>query len=83
MKFGALLRDSANETPELQSLYGCYKLLKKRLKRLPAADRHNNENGPSDPAELADRQQSFVATLNEDVQQASFLRPLNELCKAP
>ena len=70
MKFGTLLRESANETPELQNLYSCYKLLKKRLKRLP--DRHNLEVGPDDP-ELAARQQSFVVTLNEDVQQFNEL----------
>ena len=67
MKFGALLRDSANATPELQNLYSCYKLLKKRLKRLP--DRKNAEvGGHNDLAEIADRQRSFVTTLNEDVQ---------------
>ena len=74
MKFGALLRESANETPELQNLYSCYKLLKKRLKRLP--DRHNVEVGTDDPAEraaIAERQHSFVMTLNEDVQQFNEL----------
>ena len=69
MKFGTLLRNSANETPELQNLYSCYKLLKKRLKRLP--DRHSAEVG--DQAELADRQHGFVMTLNEDVQQFNEL----------
>ena len=72
MKFGALLRDSVNETPELQNLYSCYKLLKKRLKRLP--DRNNAEvGGQNDLAEIADRQRSFVTTLNEDVQQFNEL----------
>ena len=74
MKFGALLRESANETPELQNLYSCYKLLKKRLKRLP--DRHNVEVGADDPVEraaIAERQQGFVMTLNEDVQQFNEL----------
>ena len=74
MKFGALLRESANETPELQNLYSCYKLLKKRLKRLP--DRHNVEVGADDPAEraaIAERQHSFVMILNEDVQQFNEL----------
>ena len=69
MKFGTLLRNSANETPELQNLYSCYKLLKKRLKCLP--DR--NSAGVGDQAELADRQHSFVMTLNEDVQQFNEL----------
>ena len=74
MKFGALLRESANETPELQNLYSCYKHLKKRLKRLP--DRHNVDVGLGDPAELAaiaERQRGFVMTLNEDVQQFNEL----------
>lgn len=74
MKFGALLRESANETPELQNLYSCYKLLKKRLKRLP--DRHNVEVGADDPIEraaIAERQHGFVTTLNEDVQQFNEL----------
>ena len=74
MKFGALLRESANETPELQNLYSCYKLLKKRLKRLP--DRHNVEFGADDPVEraaIAERQHGFVMTLNEDVQQFNEL----------
>jgi hypothetical protein len=35
MKFGALLRTSAQVMPELQGLFNCYKQLKKRLKRLP------------------------------------------------
>lgn len=35
MKFGALLRSSAQVMPELQGLFNCYKQLKKRLKRLP------------------------------------------------
>ena len=69
MKFGTLLRNSANETPELQNLYNCYKLLKKRLKCLP--DR--NSAGVGDQAELADRQHGFVMTLNEDVQQFNEL----------
>ena len=69
MKFGTLLRNSANETPELQNLYSCYKLLKKRLKRLP--DRHSA--GVGDQADLADRQHGFVMTLNEDVQQFNEL----------
>ena len=74
MKFGALLRESSNETPELQNLYSCYKLLKKGLKRLP--DRHNVEVGADDPAEraaIAERQHSFVMILNEDVQQFNEL----------
>ena len=74
MKFGTLLRNSAAETPELQSLFLCYKHLKKRLKRLPerhAEDPENNAEDVSD--EVAQRQRNFVLTLNEDVQQFNEL----------
>ena len=74
MKFGMLLRNSAAETPELQSLFVCYKHLKKRLKRLPerhAADKDNNPEDVSD--EVAQRQRNFVLTLIEDVQQFNEL----------
>ncbi|BDA45014.1 probable SPX domain-containing protein 1 at N-terminal half [Coccomyxa sp. Obi] len=74
MKFGTLLRNSAAETPELQSLFVCYKHLKKRLKRLPerhAEDQGNNQEDVSD--EMAQRQRNFVLTLNEDVQQFNEL----------
>ena len=37
MKFGALLRTSAEETPELAGLFVAYKQLKKKLKALPVA----------------------------------------------
>ena len=37
MKFGALLRQSAEDTPELAGLFVAYKALKKKLKALPAA----------------------------------------------
>ena len=71
MKFGALLRGSAEGTPELQSLFQCYKHLKKRLKRLPErpnAD-HPPDAAPISEDEMAQRQRNFVMTLNDDVNQ--------------
>ncbi|KAK9908432.1 hypothetical protein WJX75_007754 [Coccomyxa subellipsoidea] len=74
MKFGTLLRNSAAETPELQSLFLCYKHLKKRLKRLPERHAADPENNPEDVSdEVAQRQRNFVLTLNEDVQQFNEL----------
>ena len=71
MKFGALLRDSAEGTPELQSLFQCYKHLKKRLKRLP--ERQNVDHPTDDAAlsedEMAQRTRNFVMMLNDDVNQ--------------
>lgn len=74
MKFGALLRNSAAETPELQSLFLCYKHLKKRLKRLPErqAPDHQGPGGITGD-EIAQRQRNFVLTLNDDVQQFNEL----------
>jgi SPX domain protein involved in polyphosphate accumulation len=74
MKFGALLRNSAAETPELRSLFNCYKQLKKRLKHLP--ERHADEQTNADEVisdELAQSRRNFVLTLNEDVQQFNEL----------
>ena len=70
MKFGALLRSSAQEMPELQGLFNCYKQLKKRLKRLP-------ERGESSaPAQnllqgsnaVKAHERAFVALLVSDIQ---------------
>lgn len=76
MKFGALLRTSAAETPELQSLFLRYKHLKKRLKRLPerqSSDQANlREEGVTED-QIAQRQRNFVMTLNEDVSQFNEL----------
>ena len=78
MKFGVLLRTSAADVPELQALYACYKVLKKRLKQLPerghpgalcpdatpAPGRGLDADGA---ASAAEREAAFVETLNEDV----------------
>jgi hypothetical protein len=37
MKFGRLLRDAIPELPELESLFKCYKSLKKQIKKYPRA----------------------------------------------
>ena len=70
MKFGALLRTSAAGAPNLQTLFHCYKLLKKRLKHLPerqSPDHPNNEAEGVSEDELLARQRTFVTTLNNDV----------------
>lgn len=81
MKFGALLRGSAEGTPELQSLFQCYKHLKKRLKRLP--ERPNADQPPDAAAisedEMAQRQRNFVMTLNDNVNQV-WQEPLHSSC---
>eukprot|EP00873_Tetraselmis_striata_P010898 jgi/Tetstr1/431162/TSEL_020874.t1 len=38
MKFGRLLRDASAELPEMESLFSCYKQLKKQLKRIHAGN---------------------------------------------
>ena len=77
MKFGALLRTSAEEVPELQQLYSCYKQLKKRLKLLPEkqelarqADRVAQGQRPAvNVRQLLHQETDFVQTLDQDVQE--------------
>lgn len=64
MKFGALLRNSSREVPELQGLFDCYKQLKKRLKRLPGRDDQAAAPGP----EVLEHERAFVALLVADIQ---------------
>lgn len=64
MKFGALLRSSALEVPELQSLFVCYKQLKKRLKRLPARAEAPFATNNS----VRENQRAFVSLLISDIQ---------------
>ena len=76
MKFGALLRTSAAGAPNLQTLFHCYKLLKKRLKRLPERQSPDHPNDVAEGVseeELARRQRNFVMTLNDDVSQFNDL----------
>jgi len=72
MKFGVLLRTSAADVPELQALYSCYKVLKKRLKQLPERGQAGAPDGAGTAAGasslLEEREAAFVQTLNEDVQ---------------
>lgn len=70
MKFGALLRSSAQVMPELQGLFNCYKQLKKRLKRLPekgvqAVPADNLLQGSS---AVKAHERAFVALLVSDIQ---------------
>lgn len=70
MKFGALLRSSAQVMPELQGLFNCYKQLKKRLKRLP------EKGGQEIPLDgriqgnsaVRAHERAFVALLVSDIQ---------------
>ena len=70
MKFGALLRSSAEHSPELQGLFVCYKQLKKKIKQLPVGQ---VTGGVRDGrrAELAEA--SFVQIINADVLQFNDL----------
>ena len=70
MKFGALLRSSAEVMPELQGLFNCYKQLKKRLKRLPE---RGGQAAAADPllqgsSAVKAHERAFVALLVSDIQ---------------
>ena len=77
MKFGALLRNSAAELPELHQLFVSYKQLKKRLKRLPERQElvrqrarvAGGELPDVDVRELRQQEEAFVQVLDQDVQQ--------------
>ncbi len=91
MKFGVLLRTSAADVPELQALYSCHKVLKKRLKQLPergqagAPDGAGTAHAAGASSLLEEREAAFVQTLNEDVQTFNDLFmevcPLNRLSR--
>lgn len=76
MKFGALLRNSAEELPELHQLFVSYKQLKKRLKRLPEREElvrqrvriAGGELPQVDVREVREQEDAFVQRLDEDVQ---------------
>lgn len=76
MKFGALLRNSAAELPELHQLFVSYKQLKKRLKRLPERQElvrqrervAGGELPDVDVRELRQQEEAFVQVLDQDVQ---------------
>ena len=70
MKFGALLRTSAREMPELQGLFNCYKQLKKRLKRLPEKTAQVGSITPDlqGSRALVAHERAFVALLVSDIQ---------------
>ena len=77
LKFGALLRNSAAELPELHQLFVSYKQLKKRLKRLPERQElvrqrvrvAGGELPEVDVREVREQEEAFVQRLDEDVQQ--------------
>lgn len=77
MKFGALLRNSAAELPELHQLFVSYKQLKKRLKRLPERQELVRQRARVAGGELPDvdvrdvrqQEEAFVQVLDQDVQQ--------------
>lgn len=66
MKFGRLLRTTAKDLPEMQSLFVSYKQLKKQLKRLPYKDELNAEH---DVQTLTEEENKFVAALSETLHQ--------------
>lgn len=76
MKFGALLRNSAAELPELHQLFVSYKQLKKRLKRLPERQElvrqrvrvAGGELPEVDVREVRQQEEAFVQILDQDVQ---------------
>jgi len=70
MKFGALLRNSAQVMPELQALFNCYKQLKKRLKRLPERGDHPAvvESALQGNNAMRAHERAFVALLVSDIQ---------------
>ena len=71
MKFGALLRSSAQEVPELQGLFVCYKQLKKRLKLLPDRLQAGEPGQATDVEVQRDvrmNERAFVALLIADIQ---------------
>ncbi|KAL3161998.1 hypothetical protein ABBQ38_009073 [Trebouxia sp. C0009 RCD-2024] len=81
MKFGALLRNSAAELPELHQLFVSYKQLKKRLKRLPERQElvrqrervAGGELPDVDVRELRQQEEAFVQVLDQDVQHFNSL----------
>lgn len=70
MKFGALLRSSAQVMPELQGLFNCYKQLKKRLKRLPEKGEQavSAESLLQGSSAVKAHERAFVALLVSDIQ---------------
>lgn len=71
MKFGNLLRTCADDAPELENLFVCYKQLKKKLKHLPVQRQGLACGDASLPSALEER--SFVQALNNDVLQFNDL----------
>ena len=77
MKFGALLRNSAAELPELHQLFVSYKQLKKRLKRLPERQElvrqrvrvAGGELPEMDVRDVREQEEAFVHKLDQDVQE--------------
>ena len=67
MKFGALLRSSAMEVPELRGLFVCYKQLKKRLKRLPVREPRSSA-AVANTSTVEANERAFVALLIADIQ---------------
>ena len=64
MKFAALLRSSAEHSPELQGLFVCYKQLKKKIKQLPDGQIHD---AGRDGVAAEQEEASFVQIIIADV----------------
>lgn len=82
MKFGALLRNSAAELPELHQLFVSYKQLKKRLKRLPERQElvrqrvrvAEGELPEMNVRDVREQEEAFVQKLDQDVQEFNRYR---------
>lgn len=68
MKFGRLLRTTAEDLPEMRTLFTSYKQLKKQLKRLP--DKQQIEEKDEGAVQtLSEEEAKFVETLSGQLQQ--------------
>lgn len=61
MKFGRLLRTTAEDLPEMNTLFQTYKRLKKQLKRLPVKEEISRDD---DLAILSEQETDFVTALS-------------------
>lgn len=69
MKFGRLLRTTAEDLPEMQSLFVSYKQLKKQLKRLPIREQLEGSQAEGALAQaLTEEENRFVNTLVDNLQ---------------
>jgi SPX domain protein involved in polyphosphate accumulation len=68
MKFGRLLRTTAADLPEMESLFVSYKQLKKQLKRLPYKDQLTEQDAVQT---LTEEENNFVIALSNTVHEVN------------